>query len=801
MQLQCDSITLFRNNRNLTFAKIDVNTLSSRDEIQFLTSWRNPRGISVDKRNILGGALWTEASGGFSVKITDSELYLRESQWRFIENSNKATFEKNRTLFDNCVLYSDVGKISINGEISKGTDKDCNISLEKVDISLINSLIERTGMSLGGNMSLMANISPQLDNFKVEGKTFVKNFVFNEELMGDMFLDANILNGGQPHFSGGILSGNNNFNIDLAKFTYADYQSLPNKIVALNGKFLTQQKELRVQAVIDTLNVGFLSPFLASFSNIVKGEASGHLDFVLNKDSMYFAGKVLAKNMQMGITPLNTVYYINNQEILFDKRGINFERVLLTDKLKNQAILSGYVHHTKFKDFRIDLNISTPRILILNTPRKIDEPFFGEGFVSGDISIQGDTRQLNFISENIRTLQGSTITFPLNSTSSVSSAKGIYFVQNKEVKDKAKTQTSDFSTALNFDFTFDITRDADVRLELDPIDGILRCRTTGRLHLTYNTISENMNLNGILAIDGGTFNMSLRNLFPRNFSIVEGGSITFAGPLTSAQINVSALYQRVTSLATLSSELSNIGRTDVQAFLGLSGNLMNPNPSFKFAFPQLTDNDVMRVFSALDTANQQNGIRQFFSFVFLNTFFTEQNFADPAIGAGFEMVSGILSSFISNQFNNFTFGMNYIKNQSNNESQSTSPSNSRYTEYSAFAQMQFLDDRIRVRTNLGYGADHSRQVPNNNFVGGADAEITLNKARNWILRLFYFNQLSQENQSDPIGPGGGIVDPMRPQHGGGVGISYRHEFNNKKDYMESLIPAKREKNKNEKSSK
>jgi len=330
------------------------------------------------------------------------------------------------------------------------------------------------------------------------------------------------------------------------------------------------------------------------------------------------------------------------------------------------------------------------------------------------------------------------------------------------------------STVLNFDFTFDITRDADVKLELDPIDGILKCKTSGKLHLTYNTNSGNMNLNGILSIVSGMFHMSLKNFFPRSFTIVEGGTISFAGPLTLARLNVSALYQKAASLRSLNpdnQDLSRIGRTDISAYLELTGNLMNPNPAFRFAFPRLNDKEQADVFSALDTANQQNGIRQFFSFVFLNTFITSEGgmTMEQSVETGVDMVSNMLSSFINNQFNNFSFGINFINSQKN------------YTEYSVNAQMNFLDDRIFLGTNLGYGKDQNADNTNNNFVADMNFGVWLNDARNWLLRLFFFNDVNQ----DPSRP--------QPQQGGGISISYRHEFNNRKDFLESWMLKKKEK--------
>jgi hypothetical protein len=254
---------------------------------------------------------------------------------------------------------------------------------------------------------------------------------------------------------------------------------------------------------------------------------------------------------------------------------------------------------------------------------------------------------------------------------------------------------------------------------------------------------------------------------------VEGGTLTFAGPLTSAQLNVSALYQKaatVTSLNPSNDELRRIGRTDVQAFLGLTGNLMNPNPTFTFGFPRLTDSEQMQVFMVLDTVNEQNGIRQFFSFVFLNSFMSAESSisaTQQSLGTGIDMVSGILTSFINNQFNNVSIGINFINNQGESDF---------YTEYSVNAAVNLYNNRLILRTNLGYAED-SRAVNSNNFIGDVDLEYWLTE--NWRLRLFYFNDIN--------------LDAVRPPQGGGVGISYIHEFNNRKDFIESFTPKKKEK--------
>jgi hypothetical protein len=343
--------------------------------------------------------------------------------------------------------------------------------------------------------------------------------------------------------------------------------------------------------------------------------------------------------------------------------------------------------------------------------------------------------------------------------------------KNDFVPEKAKK----LSTILNFDFIFDITRDADVKLELDPIDGVLKCKTDGKLHLLYSSNTGDINLDGILSIVSGKFNMSLKNFFPKDFTIVEGGTISCAGPLTSAQLNVSALYQKAASLNSLIKD-KNMGRTDVSAYLGLTGNLMNPNPTFSFAFPRLNNEEQADVFAALDTANQQNGIRQFFSFVFLNTFITSESNVNPSpqyLGTGIDMVTGMLNSFLSGQLRNVNIGVNYANNQDKEN-------NSNYQQYSVDAAINLYNDKLLLKTSLGLGYDNSNTSDknSNSFVGNFVFGYPIND--NWNIDFFYY--IDQAN-----------TYILKPQQGGGISLKYRQDFNNKKDFLEGWKVKKRKK--------
>ena len=130
----------------------------------------------------------------------------------------------------------------------------------------------------------------------------------------------------------------------------------------------------------------------------------------------------------------------------------------------------------------------------------------------------GDENKLIFRGDQLKTLPGTMMGFPISSASTSFNDSGIRFVSTHE-KEKKEEQTEEKSgTELDFDFIFDVNRDADVRLDLDPVDGILECKTNGVIRLTYNSKAGQLNMDGSLDLLSGDFSMSIKNLLPVNLN-------------------------------------------------------------------------------------------------------------------------------------------------------------------------------------------------------------------------------------------------------------------------------------------
>ena len=388
------------------------------------------------------------------------------------------------------------------------------------------------------------------DNRFIMGKLLASDFSLNQTTLGNVFLTAGIGDNGSLGFSGGIFRREQAITSSIINdYTIKNYQTEQDKLANINGYYLSRIKRFVAKANIGSLDLGFLGPFLSSFSDNISGNASGELSFIASPDSSFINGKAHVNKMTMGIKALGTIYNIEDQDISFNKQGIIFENVLLKDKDNNVATMKGHIYHKLFKNIKIDLNISTQRILALNLPRNANSSFYGNGYVSGDIQIFGDENQLNFYSGGLTTLKGSSVFFPITSSQSVSENSSIRF--KTIVQDSVIVAASDQNQMkLNFDFIFNVTPETEVQVDVFSIGGTMRGNTSGPLHLVYND-NEGINIYGTLEILSGDFLLSLENIINTKLKLVQGGQVIFNGPVADFVVHTSAYYTARTNLSNI----------------------------------------------------------------------------------------------------------------------------------------------------------------------------------------------------------------------------------------------------------
>lgn len=762
LQVKGDSAIVNVGKGKLLFDQATLNATAANDLIRYELLWHNPFNADSNVSQLSGSANIAKTDD-IVVQLEPSRIFLKDYECHF-NDQNTIHIRPHRYEIDNLVFSTNNSSLAFNGDYDTRDSSRLTMAAKNIDLSLFSPLFDN--MSFDGRLSADLNLLNRNGQRLIFGKAITDELAMNETRLGDLFLMAGLNNENDIRFTGGLFNSSAG-TLDyqyLSKFSIRDFRQEKNIITDLSGTY--SNKRFDVKATFDSLQAGFLEPFLSSFSDTLSGKASGEIAFHASPDSSYLNGKVHVIDATVGIAALGTIYHVTDQDIILDKTGIRFPNMQLSDKDGNKAVLDGDIRHNMFRDMRLDLRINTDRILALNSPRTSNAVFYGTGYVKGDVAISGPSDNLSFSGPNIQTLKGSKIVLEVNSTNSASETSQIRFVPRTVSEEKAVNAPSSPSN-LNFDFTFNVTNDADVVILIDAIGGTLNARADGRFQLVYNS-GNDLNLYGNLLLHSGDFKLSLYDIVNSKFTLVNGGSINFDGPLENMTVNLSAYKTSKTSLTNIiPSDYLQSGNVDVNSYIHLRGPLMRRiEPTFSFELPN-SSNEVRNLFyTSIDTQNTENITRQFAYFLVTNSFMPENMFngsngstAGNSLNIFSNMVNNLLSDVIDSRRGGF--GITY-----NQATETTS------AEYGVKANANLFNERVSMSTRFGYYDDRSAQNAYNNIYGDLTVEYSINPAGTWKVKAFTYIGERDDNYN--------YLGDRYNNYVAGVALTYKQDFDSRK---------------------
>jgi len=178
---------------------------------------------------------------------------------------------------------------------------------------------------------------------------------------------------------------------------------------------------------------------------------------------------------------------IDSAFFTFNKGSIDFGKFTLRDKYNNKASVRGILYENAFQNMRYDFDMSTDKLLLLDTKAKDNQQFYGKAIGKAIVSLKGpqENMQLNILGETNDTTH---IYIPPSVTRENSEADFIVFKKyGKEITEEKSE--SDVKLNINLDLTANENAQIDVdfytehNIDDDPIES-----------------SINLNRNGIIAI-------------------------------------------------------------------------------------------------------------------------------------------------------------------------------------------------------------------------------------------------------------------------------------------------------------
>lgn len=732
------------------------------DTINLNMKWdNNDQGMTKGNVNA-NGFISVNKQGNPTLKIfiLPTSAYVNGEQWKI--NPATITIDSSSTHVDNIYINNGNKFFSLDGFSTLNPDDKMKFVFDGVNLAYLNKLSSNDAnsggmeLNLGGTVKGYINISDLKKAPRLESDIKVDGFTFNNSPYGNINIRSEWDNNEKE------------INIDVANnFEGAKYFDI-------TGTYKPSAEIIDLKADLSGMPLNIINPLVKSFASDLRGFGNGKLNLRGRLNHLYLVGGLRARDASLRVDFLQTRYYLNDS-IRFTTKGIEFKNIKITDDKKNQGTVNGTLYYQGFKDISLDFIFDIRNMMVLNTKPKDSQYFYGTAYATGIVRLKGPANKLSF-DISARTGKNTYFFVPLNSGSTVADYPYILFIDTKHAKQASIDQDKMFekkvkSTGIDLNLDLEVTPDAEAQLILDSkIGDIIKGSGSGKLNISMKSNGP-IKMAGDYVIQKGDYLFTMGNVLNKKFTIEDGGTITWNGGLTDADLNLKAKYTCETSLYDLFPEEAYKKRIRVDCLLNLSGKLFNPVVGFDINLPSADDETKEYLKMAIN--NEEELSKQFLYLLVMNSFYPDPALFSTsaqsstqgtnAIGVTTtEMLSNQFSNWLSQISNDFDIGFNY---RPGNEISSQ--------QVEAAFSTQLLNNKVTLNGNVDVGGKSSTKTSN------VTTDFTLEYNITNRLKFKAFNR-SNDNVFYETSP-----------YTQGFGLLYRHEFDKFKD----LIKKTREKEK------
>ncbi|MCL2412936.1 MAG: translocation/assembly module TamB, partial [Bacteroidales bacterium] len=717
----------------------------------------------------LGGRMTTLADNQISFNVQTSELFLGSQIWQF-DPDNSILIDSIGVRFENIRFYNQNDPseyLSLNGDLSREPNSVLEFSFERYQLSPWAPIIERIGLDFDGTISGNISIFDFYTILRFNTDLKIEDFSINAFNYGTAFLRTIA----DEEVARSFIS----FSVQDDEKTY----------LSANGYFYSvdEERNLDLSISVSDMDLSLLKNYVKTFSSSLTGTFSGELMLDGSLRSPNFHGDLTLDNAVMKVDFLNTYYAINPEKVVFSLDSIIFVNTNLEDMVnRTQATLSGGLHHNRFGNFRLGINVETNNFLALNTTRSDNEDFFGRVFLTGYVNLTGPVENI-LIDVQGRTERGTELQINYSSRVNISEANQfIHFVvpeRNPEEENIFLTYNRaapdlDVPTNIIVRLDIDVTPDATVFFDMDapPISGLIQAQGSGNLRMNIDSRTQEFTLFGDYVLQDGFYDftfedplgLGLGRLVTRRFYIERGGTLQWTGEPGNMILDVSAVYSTRASLAPVfanqpSTSGNTMRRVNVQSVISLAGRMSQPDIRFDFRLPAVDENTRTEFFTAINRDDENEMMRQTFFLLLFGGFTTPgENIAFAENISGEAMVWDALINQ-ANSMLNFGDNINFSASYRPGDIHSTAQ-----TQFSMGAQ--FLDNRLLIDGHVGQGGLSRVSGVENSTQTLMELNVEYRITDRLSIRGF-----NRPNERD--------FSRGSPQVGysQGAGIAYRREFN------------------------
>lgn len=694
--------------------------------------------IGKDKNSIVGFSK-------SELKIKDYLWYLNEED----KSDNKIIFDKKLQNFriDNIILSQNGQQMALNGTLEGRDRKDLQLTFKDVDLDGITPAI--SNFKLKGTLDGEVNFRQENNIYQPTSSLVVDDLVVNDITLGKLNID---------------ITGDDTFRSFDVNSVLVN-ENVESFIANGNISIVERETMADIDLRFNGLNLGFLSSLGGDVLTNIRGLASGTARIDGNLKEPEINGRLFLSDAGMTIPYLNVNYELDDRSVVdVTENAFIIRNAGLNDtKYKTKGLLNGRIKHNLFGDWALDLEISSDRLLALDTQDSEDAAYYGTAFINGEASITGPTDAL-FIKVDASSEKGTDVKIPISDAVATGTAGYIHILTPEEKQNIAKgiAKSERIYDGLEMEFNFDITPDAEVEVILDRNTGHgIKGTGYGSLLFKINTLGK-FNMWGDFQAYEGIYNFKYGGLIDKKFEVKKGGSIVWEGDPMRAILNIEAVYKTTANPGILLENASFNKKVPVEVVIGIRGNLLNPEPEFTINFPTVSsvlESEIQYKLADSDT-RQTQALYLLSSGAFLSPEGVNQQ---DLAGNFFERASGLFNDIFQDEDGKFVVGVDYVSP----DKRPGIETDGRF----GFSVSTKINERITINGKVGVPVGG---INESTIVGDVEVLYRVNEDGTLNVRVF-----NRENDINYIGQGIGYTQ--------GVGLNYEVDFDTFKEFVNKLF--------------
>ncbi len=732
-------------NDSLSFKNTSVNLVTNDKTTNFDLAWSNlqsPLYFGDLKGNILFGATKAE------LVLNQAKISVADSLWQIVKSNSISIDSSFAVTINPITFYNNNQLVTLEGKLSKNSSEKCNIIIQNLKLAQFNPLLSDAKVAIDGEVTGDISIYGAFDKSVISSDINFNDLKLNNRLIGS----GQILSDYNPEKEYVSIKGYSAF----AK----DFDGNLMKNLDFEGYYYTKKQEdnLDITFKAEPFDLSLLQPYLKDILTVKVGFFNGSGKITGTPSKPLINAKLKIMKCVMLIDYLNVQYTVSG-DVNITPSQLNFDNLEIRDKTGNVGSVDGNIFHDNFKNMRIDFDVNTKKLMLLNTTAANNSSFYGTAYASGNAGIYGFTDDIK-IEINMKTNGGTRFYIPLNGPSEADNNEFIQFVTKDTIKKIIPVSKSN----LSLDFNLEATSDAEIQLIFDEKSGdVIKARGDGNLNMKINSKGK-FEMFGDYVLSTGDYLFTLENFVTKKFEIEKGSSIKWSGNVYKANIDITANYKQRASIKPLfpNDSSSNYNkRFPVDCKLFMKDKLTSPDITFGIELPTIDESTRTLIKNLLSDPNELN--RQVFSLLLLRSFVTPVsasgssgvNAGGAVAATGSEMLSNKISSWLNGVTKDIDIGVNYR------------PGNALSSDELDLAlSKQLFNNRLVIDGNFGVtnSATNTKTTNNSNLIGDVTVELKLTESGKY--RVKGFNRSNDNTQV--LNSGGPFTQ--------GVGIFYREEF-------------------------